>query len=77
MVEVCAAGCHIAPPGQADYCETAWVGSCPSGNGHYCGTTLGLHADTLYNCQNGYASAVEHCTSGCYIAPPGQADYCN
>jgi murein DD-endopeptidase MepM/ murein hydrolase activator NlpD len=77
VVEVCAEGCHVAAPGDPDYCESAAADSCPFGNGLYCGTTLGLDTDTLYNCQNGNSTVVEVCADGCHIADPGFHDYCN
>jgi len=76
VMEDCADGCVIAPAGQADYCAEAPAASCPSGNGLYCGSTLGLSENKLYNCQNGNTTVAEDCSNGCVIAPPGQADYC-
>jgi len=74
--ESCANGCTVAPAGQADYCASGGGGSCPSGNGLYCGQTLGLDSNTLYSCSNGTNTVRQSCSNGCVIAPPGQADYC-
>lgn len=71
----CSAGCEVAPPGQADTCKEE-KGSCPSGNGDYCGSSVGLDSNTLYTCSDGNYTAKESCQNGCHVAPPGQADYC-
>lgn len=51
--------------------------SCVVG-GHYCGgDKVSGDRHTLYRCTGAGAPAViEHCASGCVIAPPGQDDYC-
>ncbi|GMV40930.1 MAG: hypothetical protein AMXMBFR64_26460 [Myxococcales bacterium] len=69
----CASGCTVAPPGQSDYCAG---GSCPSGNGAYCGQTGGLSSSTLYNCSNGKWTVLQQCGGTCVVAPPGQPDKC-
>jgi hypothetical protein len=75
VADTCDNGCTVAPPGQPDYC-TPGGGSCPSGDGLYCGTTLGLNANTLYQCTGGTTSVAENCPNGCSVAPPGSPDYC-
>jgi hypothetical protein len=67
----CPSPCHVNPPGQADTC-----GACPSGNGLYCGATLGMDPNTLYNCNGGNVTVSQVCPSTCHVAPVGQADYC-
>ena len=69
----CAAGCYVAPAGTADKCNS---GSCPSGNGAYCGQTAGLSSSTLYTCQNGTWTIKQQCGGTCFVAPPGQPDKC-
>ena len=69
----CAAGCNVAPPGQSDSCKS---GSCPSGNGAYCGQSVGLSSKTLYNCSNGKYTVKQNCGGTCKVAPPGQPDTC-
>ncbi len=71
-VQVCPGSCTTMPAGTNDSC-----GSCPSGNGAYCGNDgLGLDANTLYNCQNGVVTVKEQCSNGCLVAPPGTPDSC-
>jgi hypothetical protein len=72
--ELCGNGCRIAPPGQDDMCEPN--GSCPQGNGWYCGSSVGRDPDTLYYCENGNLTVTQTCAAGCRIAPSGQADFC-
>ena len=69
----CGAGCNVAPPGQSDSCNG---GSCPFGNGAYCGQSVGLDSNTLYNCSNGKYTVLQQCGTTCYVAPPGQPDVC-
>jgi hypothetical protein len=76
VIEDCANGCHIAPAGQSDYCEPPPQAGCPSGNGLYCGATLGLDGSTLYSCSDGDTSFQAWCAAGCNIAPAGQSDSC-
>ena len=75
-VETCKNGCLVAPAGQSDQCKPDPQKQCPSGNGLYCGATLGLDSGKLYNCQNGNSNAVETCKNGCVVAPAGQDDTC-
>ena len=77
VVENCGVTCVVAAAGSADYCDNGTTTSCPSGNGLYCGSTLGLNSKTLYDCQNGNTSVVEVCGVSCVVAAAGQADYCN
>ena len=74
-VQKCSDGCQSNPPGSDDACKAA-SGGCPSGNGLYCGSSLGKDSKTLYNCSNGSTSVAAYCTSGCTVAPPGQSDSC-
>lgn len=69
----CVESCAVADPGSPDVC----TGACPSGNGAYCGGTLGLDAETLYDCRDGEATVIEACDAGCFVAEPGTADHCN
>jgi hypothetical protein len=71
VIQVCPAGCQVMPAGVADTC-----GSCPSGNGAYCGSELNQDPNTLYNCNNGTVSVLEKCGSTCHVSAPGVADYC-
>jgi hypothetical protein len=70
----CDNGCHVAPPGEADYCEPD--GPCPNGTGWYCGSAAGLDAGILYFCENGNFTIAEHCAEVCHVEPAGDADYC-
>lgn len=71
VAQACPSPCHVNPPGQADTC-----GSCPSGNGAYCGATLGMDPNKLYDCNNGNLTVTQACPSTCHVSPPGQSDYC-
>jgi hypothetical protein len=52
-------------------------GSCPLGNGLYCGGNMITgSANTLYRCTNGSITVEQTCSAGCYWAPNGQADAC-
>jgi len=72
-VAECVDACNVAAPGENDYCS----GQCPSGNGAYCGGTLGFASDILYDCQDGTATVLEECSDGCFIAEPGTPDRCD
>ncbi len=75
----CANGCAVMPPGQADQCAAAGGDPCAnasSGNGPYCGKTLGGDPNTLYNCQGATTASQQLCSSGCVLNPPGTADEC-
>jgi hypothetical protein len=77
----CSAGCHVSPPGKADYCESS-SGADPcsgatSGDGLYCGGSLpGGNSGTLYACAGKKSQSSTPCGAGCHVAPPGQSDYC-
>jgi hypothetical protein len=77
--QVCSNGCLIAPPGTADTCYSgsSGGGSCPGGNGLYCGSDgVNGDANTLYNCKNGTLTIEQHCANGCVTAASGSPDYC-
>lgn len=73
-VMMCADGCTTAAPGENDYCGAGE--SCPSGDGLYCGGSVGLDADVLYACSGGMFTESQTCVDGCEVAPPGENDYC-
>ncbi len=67
----CDGGACMQPP--QDPCANA-----SSGNGAYCGASLGAgNPDTLYQCQNGMTASSMGCPNGCKVQPPGVADSCN
>jgi len=77
--QVCANGCSVMPAGTADQCASGSTDPCAnaqSGNGHYCGKTLGGDPNTLYNCSNGNTLDSQVCQYGCLLNPPGTADVC-
>lgn len=47
-----------------------------SGNGPYCGVTIGGELSTLYNCQGGATAGKTTCPNGCTVMPAGTADQC-
>jgi lysozyme len=59
------------PDAGADPCSSA-----SSGNGPYCGVTLGGDPNALYNCQGGSTASKTSCADGCLVMPPGKADQC-
>jgi hypothetical protein len=70
----CAAGCANGACNQppADPCANA-----SSGNGAYCGASLGAgNPDTLYDCQNKATASSKACPAGCQVNPPLVADVC-
>jgi hypothetical protein len=52
-------------------------GSCPLGNGLYCGDN-GIPGDpsTLYRCTDGAIVVEQACAAGCFAKPSGEADVC-
>lgn len=74
--QLCMAGCIVAPAGENDYCDGG-QGACPSGDGLYCGESVGLAAGTLYQCVGGDYTAIQTCNYGCVNAGPGDDDYCS
>jgi lysozyme len=50
--------------------------SAQSGNGPYCGVTIGGDTSSLYNCQNGATASKQVCANGCTVMPAGTADQC-
>jgi hypothetical protein len=67
----CVGTCVQKPAGQNDTC-----GTCPQGNGLYCGSGIGMSNTTLYNCNNGVLTVAQECPSACKVNPPGQNDTC-
>jgi len=75
----CPSGCTVMPAGTADQCASSSTDVCKnatSGNGAYCGKTLGGDPGTLYNCQSGKTASTTPCPNGCVLNPPGVADAC-
>jgi hypothetical protein len=74
----CSNGCTVQPPGVPDSCAPSGdpCVNAGSGNGLYCGMSLGGDANTLYDCQNGATASSTQCAAGCQIMPPGVADAC-
>ncbi|KAK9675241.1 hypothetical protein K7432_016563 [Basidiobolus ranarum] len=54
--------------------------NCPNGNGVYCGSVLGLKANSLYDCKSDRWSwsyhPIESCRNGCVVAKAGTPDHC-
>ena len=72
----CTAGCRSMPAGQADTCAPEAPAACPSGDGLYCGATLGRDPTSLFECRSGRVSLWATCANGCFVAPPGVPDTC-
>lgn len=74
----CANGCIVEPPGTPDVCAPSGdpCANATSGNGKYCGSTIGGDPAKLYDCQNGVTGSASTCPNGCTIAPPGTPDHC-
>ena len=75
----CADGCEQMPAGVSDRCKgsSSSGGSCPYGNGLYCGGNgIAGDADVLYRCAGGALSEVKRCSNGCQRNPPRTADAC-
>lgn len=78
---LCAHGCQANPAGVPDACASAVeVDPCvnaTSGDGRYCGASLGRPSDSaLYQCKSRTTFARVACTSGCKVEPPGTPDRC-
>jgi hypothetical protein len=67
----CIGTCVGMPPGVNDTC-----GTCPSGNGIYCGSGINMDPGTLYDCKNGVITVNQKCQGNCQVNPPGQNDTC-
>jgi hypothetical protein len=67
----CAPTCTIGSGPTADKCAP-----CASGNGAYCGTTVGADPNTLYTCTDGVLAVKQACGSACVVKPPGTPDTC-
>ncbi|KIG14346.1 hypothetical protein DB30_06948 [Enhygromyxa salina] len=74
LAEVCENGCQDAGDGNNDYCIDPQ--SCPSGNGLYCGESVGQTTGSLFQCTDGSYSLVDVCAEGCQDAGDGFDDYC-
>jgi hypothetical protein len=80
----CSSGCHVAPSGQDDYCNTPTTTpkcSASASAGDYCGNDKidnGI-ANTLYTCPGPSAAPTKSlaCSAGCHVAPDGFDDFCN
>ena len=67
----CASGACLSPP--QDPCAGA-----SSGDGAYCGASLGAgDPNTLYTCQGKTKVGEKVCPNGCKVQPPGTPDSCN
>lgn len=80
VVQVCADGCVVAPPGTDDSCSAPGpTCSATAKTGAYCAgdkVDYGV-PDTLYKCNGpGPAIVVQVCANGCTIAPAGTDDFC-
>jgi hypothetical protein len=73
VAQVCSGTCQNMAPGQNDRC----AGSCPYGDGLYCGGD-GITGDpaTLYRCSGGALWVAQACSGTCQKMPPGQNDRC-
>jgi hypothetical protein len=67
----CVGTCNVNPPGQPPSCP-----ACPSGNGLYCGSSIGKDPNTLYTCASGALTVAQLCASACVVGAPGVADAC-
>jgi hypothetical protein len=74
----CPNGCQVEPPGTPDKCKSGGdpCNNAVSGNGAYCGGSIGGDANVLYNCQNMATASSTTCAAGCQMAPPGTPDSC-
>jgi hypothetical protein len=74
----CSSGCQQNPPGVADACKTSGdpCAKATSGNGAYCGGSIGGDPNVLYDCQNQVTAGTTTCSAGCQMNPPGVADAC-
>lgn len=57
-------------------CETDPCDAAASGDGPYCGETIGGTAETLYVCTGSSTTSSTPCTDGCAQCPAGTADVC-
>ncbi len=76
--KTCSAGCQVQPPGVADTCKPQGdpCQAASSGNGLYCGGSIGGDPNKLYDCQSQATASATACTNGCQIMPPGTPDQC-
>ncbi len=74
----CPSGCQVNPPGVADKCKPQGdpCSGASSGDGLYCGASLGGDSNTLYNCVGGATQSSQVCSAGCQVNPPGTPDAC-
>ena len=73
--QVCVDGCVNAGAGNDDYCAAGGE-PCPSGDGLYCGESVGKTPSVLYSCNDGVYSVSMVCDEGCIDAGDGNNDYC-
>ena len=82
----CSGGMTTSVTGCSNGCESGGCKQPPtdpcanatSGNGAYCGASLGAgDPNKLYQCQNGMTASDMTCPNGCKVQPPGVADTCN
>jgi len=79
-IDACSMGCE--GPYGAGRCRVATMSdpcaNASSGDGAYCGASLGAGArDTLYQCRGRVTANATVCPYGCAVRPPGQPDVCN
>ncbi len=77
--QACSKGCKVNPPGIADACNPdadPCIGA-GSGDGAYCGASLGGgDPNVLYQCVGKATASSETCAEGCQVNPPGVPDAC-
>lgn len=66
---LCPGDCECPPPPPTDPCSG-------TGNGWWCGMSIGGLADVQYFCQNGSTVSTQPCASGCAQCPPDSPDVC-
>jgi hypothetical protein len=67
----CALKCNAGSGPTADKCA-----ACPSGDGAYCGVTVGGDKNKLYDCKGGVITVKSDCGAPCVVKPPGTPDTC-
>ncbi|HJL19908.1 MAG TPA: trypsin-like serine protease [Sandaracinaceae bacterium LLY-WYZ-13_1] len=76
----CSAGCVEMPRGTADRCAVESTSdpcsNAASGDGYYCGESIGGEVGTRYLCRGGVTAGTTRCLHGCEVAAPGYPDQC-